>query len=168
MSPDKSKEANQQGVIGQRANQLFALLWIVTGVVILVQSWDLNYVGEYGPGPGFLPLWMGIGITVLGLALLAQLTFSRKEREGVSLPNKHAAWQMFLVMFGFFAFVFFADKIGFLLGIGLMFFFILTAVERKEWKFSLAIAIGMTLLFWAIFELGLELRLPMGFFDLLE
>jgi hypothetical protein len=36
----------------------------------------------------------------------------RKEKEGVSLPNKHAAWQMFLVMFGFFAFVFFAGRLA--------------------------------------------------------
>jgi len=44
----------------------------------------------------------------------------------------------------------------------------LTVVEKKKWKFSLAIAIINALLFWAVFELGFELRLPPGLFALLR
>ncbi len=167
MSEDSLEKVGQWRTRKQRADQVLALLWIVVGIVILIQSRNLEYMAEYGPGPGLVPFWLGVGFILLGLMLLAQVTFSRKEKDVLSLPSKHAAWQMFLVMFGYFGFVFFAEKVGFLLCIGLLFFFLLVVVERRGWKFSLAISIINTLAFWAIFELGLQLRLPPGLLDLL-
>ena len=168
MSAGKSKELHQRGTLEQRVNQVFAFLWVVVGVVVVIQARDLEYVAEYGPGPGFLPHWLGVGFILLGLALLAQVTFSRQEKEALSLPSKHAAWQMFLVMLGFFGFVLLGEKVGFLLCIGLLFLFLLAVVERKGWKASLVISIVNTLAFWAIFEVGLTLRLPAGLLDLLR
>jgi putative tricarboxylic transport membrane protein len=168
MSAGKSKEGNQGVTLEQRINQVLATLWVVVGVVVVIQARDLEYVAEYGPGPGFLPYWLGVGFILLGLTLLAQVTFSRQEKEGLSLPSKHAAWQMFLVMLGFFGFVLLGEKVGFLLCIGLLFLLLLVVVERKGWKVSLAISIINTLAFWAIFELGLTLRLPAGLLDLLR
>ena len=168
MSAEKLKEGNQGAALEQRINQVLAILWVVVGVVVVIQARDLEYVAEYGPGPGFLPYWLGVGFILLGLTLLAQVTFRRQEKEALSLPSKHAAWQMFLVMLGFFGFVLLGEKVGFLLCIGLLFLFLLAVVERKGGKFSLAISIINTLAFWAIFELGLTLRLPAGLLDLLR
>lgn len=165
MSEASSKEGHQPGTRKQRIDQVVALLWMVGGVVVIIQNRGLKYAAEYGPGPGFLPFWLGVGFILLGLVLLAQVTFSRKE-EGLSLPNKHGAWQIFLVMLGFFGFVFLGDKIGFLFCIGLLFLFLLIFVERQGWKFSLAISIISTLAFWAVFEIGLQLRLPPGLLEL--
>ena len=95
--------------------------------------------------------------------------FSRKDKEeDISLPSKYAALQMSLVMVGFFGFVFLGDKIGFLPCIGLMFLFLLAIVERRGWKFSLAVALISTLFFWVVFEVGLNLGLPLGLLDLLR
>ncbi len=168
MSAASTKEVHQSGTVEQRVNQVSALLWVALGVVVIIQTRGLKYMAEYGPGPGFLPFWLGVGVIILGILLLAQVTFSRKEREGLSLPSRYAAWQMLLVMFGFFGFVFLSDKVGFLLCIGLLFMFLLVMVERKGWKFSLLMAIINTLFFWAVFELGLHLRLPAGPLDLLR
>jgi putative tricarboxylic transport membrane protein len=168
MSAVNAKEVHQPNPMGHWGNQVFALLWVVVGIIVLIQTRDLKFMAEYGPGPGFLPFWLGLGAISLGLVLLAQVTFSRKEKEVISLPSKYAAWQMFLVMFGFFMFVILAEKVGFLFCIGLLFLFLLVVVERKGWKFSLAIAIINTLIFWAIFELGLKLQLPAGLLDLLR
>ena len=162
------KKGDQISHRKQRIDQIIALLWLVVGVVVILQMRDLKYMAEYGPGPGFLPLWLGLGFICLGLLLLAQVTFGRREKEDLSLPSKHAAWQMFLVMSGFFGFVFLADKVGFLFCISLLFLFLLIFVEKRGWKFSLVIALSTSLIFWAIFELGLQLRLPLGIFELLR
>ena len=167
MSAGNPKKMHQRYKLEQRVNQIFALLWVAFGGVVLMQSRELAYKGMYGPGPGFLPFWIGVGLIILGLMQLAQFTLSRKEFEIFLLPSKHAAWQMFLVMFGFFGFAFLVEKIGFLFCIGLLFLFLLVFVERRSWKFSLSISIISTLTFWAIFELGLKLQLPKSIFGFL-
>lgn len=168
MSAEKSKEGHQGVPLEQRVNQIFSILWVALGVIVVTQARDLEYAAEYGPGPGFLPYWMGVAFILLGFALLGQVTFRRQEKEALSLPSKHAAWQMFLLMLGFFGFALLGERVGFLLGIGLLFLFLLVVVERKGWKASLTISIINTLAFWAIFELGLTLRLPAGLLELLR
>lgn len=162
MSTDDSTKTDQPDVRKKRIDQALALLWIVAGIVIAAQTRVLKYMGEYGPGPGFLPSWLAGGFILLGVIIFVQATFSRKEIEAITLPNKHSAWQMVLVMLGFFSFVFLAERVGFILCVGLLFLFLLTVVEKKRWKFSLAAALISMLLFWIIFEKGLKLHLPMG------
>ncbi len=166
MSLDNSQEVHQPGNLKKRSNQILALVWLAVAVVIFIGSKDLKYMDDYGPGPGFLPFWLGIGFIVLGFVLLVQVTLSHKETEDVSLPSKHAAWQMFLLMVGFFGFAFICEKVGFMVCVGLLFVFLLVFVERRGWKFSLAISLIFTFAFWAVFELGLQMRLPPGLLSL--
>jgi putative tricarboxylic transport membrane protein len=169
MSAGKFKGAHQHASLGKRINQVFALLWVVMGVLVFMQARNLEYMAEYGPGPGFVPIWLGGVIILLGLVSLAQVTFSPQDvHDALVLPSKHAGSQMFLVMFGFFCFAFFCEQVGFLLCIGLLFLFLLVFVERKGWKFSLAVSAISILAFWAVFELWLTLRLPTGFLGFLQ
>jgi putative tricarboxylic transport membrane protein len=165
MSADEMKEVHPSVTLNKRVNQVFALLWVVIGIIVIISSRELKYFAEYGPGPGFVPFWLGVGYIVLGLVLLAQYIFSRAETEGLVLPGKRATWQMFLVMLGFFVFVYFAEMIGFLIGLGLLYLYLLVVVERKGWWFSLAVSVGNVFFFWVIFEFLLQTRLPIGFLD---
>jgi hypothetical protein len=122
-------------------------------------------MAEYGPGPGFLPSWLAGGFILMGVIIFAQVTYSRKQVEPLALPDNRSARQMFLVMIGYFSFVFLADRIGFILCVGFLFLFLLTAVEKKGWKFSFAAAFTSILLFWIIFEMVLKLHLPMGILE---
>jgi putative tricarboxylic transport membrane protein len=169
MSGDSSKKVDRTSIRQSRVDQVSALLWLIVGIVVLIGSLDLRYRDEYGPGPGFLPFWLGLGLIFLGLMLLARAIFGRKDKEeDISLPSKYATLQMSLVMVGFFGFVFLGDKVGFLPCIGLMFLFLLAVVERRGWKFSLAMSLISALFFWVVFEVGLKLRLPLGLLDLLR
>lgn len=168
MSVNRLEPLDQSATRKRRVDQISALLWLALGIIVIIQSYELDYMAEYGPGPGFLPFWLGVGIIILGVALLARAIFSGKGNDDFSFPTRHAAGQMFLVMVGLFGFVFLAEKVGFLLCIGLLFLFLLIVVERRGWKFSLAIAIISTLTFWIIFELELQLRLPPGLLELLR
>jgi putative tricarboxylic transport membrane protein len=151
-----------------RADQLSALLWMGVGTIVLLQSRELDYMAEYGPGPGFLPFWMGAGIIALGIALLAVATFRNEKSETTELPTRHAAYQLILVCVGIFGLALLASTVGFIICIGLLFFCLLFFVERRGCKFSLIMAIAIPLALWLIFELGLDLRLPQGLFDLFK
>ena len=40
------------------------------GGFVIYEAHSLPYTSESGPGPGFFPLWIGIGIVVCSLAML--------------------------------------------------------------------------------------------------
>ena len=149
-----------------RADQLSALVWIAIGTVVLLQSRELDYLAEYGPGPGFLPFWLGAGVIALGIALLAKATLRSEKSETTKLPTRHAAIQLILVCTGIFGLALLANTIGLIVYIGVLFFCLLFFVERRGWKFALVMAIASPLALWLIFELGLDLRLPAGLLGL--
>lgn len=165
MAVENSEQFEAKVIQKKPIDMVSAIIWLVLGIVVIHESLKLTYMEVYGPGPGFFSLWLGIGVVILSLLLLVKSWLQRKQKDDVELPTKHATKQIFFVMLGFFGFVFLSDKIGFLLCIGLLFFFLLTFVERKGWKFSLIIALVSILFFWSVFELGLEQRLPLGFLE---
>jgi putative tricarboxylic transport membrane protein len=166
--PEKQQEADatRSGPRTYRADQLSALLWMAGGILVLLQSRELDYMAEYGPGPGFLPFWLGVGVIALGFMLLAKATFRSEKSETTELPTRHATYQLILVCAGIFSLALLADTVGFIICIGLLFFCLLFFVERRGWKFSLVMAIASPLALWLVFELGLDLRLPQGLLEL--
>lgn len=152
----------------RRIDQLSALAWLAAGATVVAQVWSLDYLSEFGPGPGFFPFWLGLVVIALGSVLLVKSTVRPADGEELALPSRHAVRQMFLVMAGFFGFAFLAEPVGFLLCIGLLFLFLLVFVERRGWKFSLTISVVSTLAFWAVFDRALQLQLPRGLLGLLD
>ena len=51
----------------KRINQVFAPLWIVVGVVVIIESRNLEYMSAYGPGPGSLPSLVRVADRYAGL-----------------------------------------------------------------------------------------------------
>ena len=49
------------------------------GVFVIYEAHSLPYTSESGPGPGFFPLWIGIGIFVCSMSMLYAY-FSRTDR----------------------------------------------------------------------------------------
>jgi putative tricarboxylic transport membrane protein len=151
-----------------RADQVSAAVWLTVGIVILLQSRELEYMEEYGPGPGFLPYWLGVLFVVLGIVLFAKATFFAENTEVIELPTGRGAYQLLLVIASIVGLALLTEAIGFIICIGLMFFFLLAFVERRGWKFALVMGIGSASVFWIVFEFGLDLRLPPGVLELLK
>lgn len=49
------------------ASVAFLLLGITTTILALR---DLPYTADFSPGPGFLPLWLGIGLTIFAIPVI--------------------------------------------------------------------------------------------------
>ena len=52
------------------AETIAALCVTLLGVITIALARQLPYQAEYGPGPGFLPLWLGATLVVLSVFLL--------------------------------------------------------------------------------------------------
>ena len=58
------------------------------GVAVTRQALRLDYIDEYGPGPGFFPFWIGVAL----LALAAWLVVLSVFRRSGSRTDGQAAW----------------------------------------------------------------------------
>jgi putative tricarboxylic transport membrane protein len=162
-SPAKaSDEPGQPTLAKQRVDQVSGLIWIAVGAFVLYHAWSLTYTDDYGPSAGFFPVWLGAIIVLLGVILLVKSTWLETEVEHLSFFSTHAVFQMGLIMAGLVGFILLIERVGFFLSVGLLFFFLLTAVERRGWKFSLAVAIVAGLALWGLFDVALKLQFPPG------
>ncbi len=157
-----SGESGQPTLARHRVDQISGLVWIVVGAFIAFHSRNLTYMDDYGPSAGFFPLWLGGIIILLGGILLAKSTWFDKEAESLSFCSMHAIFQMCLIMAGLVGFILLIERAGFFLSAGLLFFFLLAAVERRGWGFSLVVGIVAGLAFWGLFDVALKLQFPPG------
>lgn len=55
------------------AELIAAVVSVLIGISVIILSSQLPYMSEYSPGPGFLPLWVGIGVLGCGIVILIQV-----------------------------------------------------------------------------------------------
>jgi putative tricarboxylic transport membrane protein len=133
----------------------------VFGVYIAVASSRLAYVSEHGPGPGFVPLWLGIGLTVLALSLVA-IDLARPAieqiRQSGNWPVARALGGWIAVMGG----IILLPRLGFSLSLALLTIFLVVVLDRRSFWIALGVAFGLALSFYVVFVLALGLPLPSG------
>jgi putative tricarboxylic transport membrane protein len=128
------------------------------GVYIIMQATQWTYSGPEGPGPGFFPIWYGIGIIGLALLLIAQNLFGNAEGEHpnwTGTVRSLAGWLALAIT------VALMQVIGFFLSLALLTFFICFVMYRRRVIVaviaSAAVAAG-----FLIFPLALGVSLPTG------
>jgi putative tricarboxylic transport membrane protein len=53
------------------ANIIAGAAFFLLGVATITLAWlDLPYTADFSPGPGFLPLWLGIGLTIFSVPVI--------------------------------------------------------------------------------------------------
>jgi putative tricarboxylic transport membrane protein len=131
------------------------------GVYLTVASSRLAYVSEHGPGPGFMPLWLGIGLIVLTLSLiaidLARPNLERAHKSG-TWPVARALGGWIAVMVG----IMFLPRLGFSLSLALLTIFLVVVLDRRSFWTALGVGFGLALSFYVVFVLALGLSLPSG------
>jgi putative tricarboxylic transport membrane protein len=132
------------------------------GLYVTIESSRLAYVSEYGPGPGFLPLWLGIGLLILAVCLMV----SHLVRPAAESGGKSAsAVAMGRVLSGWLALmlaVFLLPRIGFSLSLALLTVFLIVALEHRSRWTAIGVGFGLALGFYLIFVFALGLSLPVG------
>ena len=126
------------------------------GAYIVFQASRWEYIGADGPGPGFFPLWYGIAMAALSLALVVSSVRSADaERLDWSGAGRALATWAALV-----ACVALLKVAGFLVCFAALTFFIVAVMYRRPLTVAAAVAAGATAGFYAVFPLALGVRLP--------
>ena len=131
------------------------------GVFIIVEARGWEYLGPDGPGPGFFPLWYGVCMVALSL-LLTATSIARRASVPAKPVNWHEVGRAFAAWAGLAACVGFLKILGFLLAFGLLTFFLVAVMFRRSLGTALAVSVGMSVGFYLLFPLALNVALPVG------
>lgn len=145
----------------KKGDVLAGLCLIGLGIFIIQQARQLDYVNEFGPGPGFLPLWLGIGFIVLApslivMTVLRSMSLAVGERSWKELARALATWGGLMVMTAL------LNWLGFILSFIFLSLFLVLVMDRRPLWTALAVAVGSAFGFYLIFTVALGVSLPVG------
>ena len=146
---------------------------MITGIVLLVLSglviWGADQMppsSSFGPGAGFLPLWLGILLAVLATILFVtawRRQATEKDAQSV-FPGKQALFAIAAVLVGLAVYIFLIETLGYLVDTFLLIVFLMKAVEREKWPLTLIIAVATTAALFITFQILLKITLPSNMF----
>lgn len=76
------------------ADLLGGMVVLLFGLSVVFFSMQLPYTSEYGPGPGLLPLWLGVGLAGCAIAILLKAFKNRDRGEAFFKPRTRVGIQM--------------------------------------------------------------------------
>jgi putative tricarboxylic transport membrane protein len=144
-----------------RSDLISGIFVAAFGLYVTASSSRLDYVSEYGPGPGFLPFWLGIGLFALAVYLAVRNLIGQ-----VREPSKAESWTAVgRVLSGWLALmvaVFLLPWIGFSLTLALLTTFLIIVLERRSRWTGVGVGFGLAIGFYLIFVFALGLSLPVN------
>jgi putative tricarboxylic transport membrane protein len=146
---------------------------LITGFVLLALSgyimWESAQMAQsatFGPGVGFLPLWLGILLAFFSVILIvgAWLRKITDQSEKRVFPSGKALFAVGSVLVGLAVYIILLEVIGFTADTFLFVTYLMAFVERQTWIRTIAVAIGTTGSLYTIFEILLKITLPSNMF----
>lgn len=151
MAGDKLAKAEK---IAALTVSLFALCYLLGGS-------KLQFLEEFGPGPGFFPVLLGITLLALSVAHFLSAKKSVSGGSGDFHPRQLLRPAAVMVALCLSAFV--LEFLGFLITVFLLVFLVLVFLERYRAPVSALLAICISGGFYLLFETWLKVPLPQGF-----
>jgi putative tricarboxylic transport membrane protein len=153
--------------IWRNGEVLSAAALAALGVYIFMEARTWVYYSDDGPGPAFFPVWYGIAMVVLSLALIV-ITVRKEAKAAGGPPKAETDWvglRRALITWAAFAISALLMKwLGFMIAFAMLAFFIITFVFRQPPVMAGVAAVATALGFYLVFPLALSVALPTGVF----
>ena len=121
------------------------------------------YWGPNGPGPAFLPFWLGLVMALLATLLLVGAL--RSQETGADwLPSGEGLRRLVLVVGVTVAFVALLNVIGMVVGTLLFLIVLMRFLDRCAWTLTLVVALATAGFIYLVFARWLRVPLPVGVF----
>jgi putative tricarboxylic transport membrane protein len=143
-----------------KGNLIAAAALAAFGIYVISRAIKLPYVADVGPGPGFFPLWLGIGLVVFAAVLM----YGSCRSSAHETASESQSWKLIARSLGGWLAVMVAiallGKIGFGLSFIILTIFLVVALERRPVWLAVGVAVGLAVVFHAIFVVALDVSLP--------
>ena len=144
-------------------NLIAGIFWLCLGILFSLWATSYNIGSITQPGPGFLPLILGILIAVFALIILAQgwkADPAKEKAVSFSLPAgwKKIAYVILVLLFTAFAF----EKVGYLITVFLLIALLMLGKGLRSLRKAILTALLTALGVYLVFILLLEQPFPRG------
>jgi putative tricarboxylic transport membrane protein len=142
------------------ANIAAGMVFFLLGVATTTLAWlDLPYTADFSPGPGFLPLWLGIGLTVCSIPVMIA-EFMSKDASGKLLrPETVKCVKVFILIVTVFLLL---PVFGFSAGLALITAGGMRLMGKHGWGSCATTAIVTAVCIHYLFGQWLSIPLPQG------
>ena len=120
-----------------------------------------DYWGPNGPGPAFLPFWLGLAMAVLATALLIG-AIRAADAGDAWLPRGEGLRRLLLVLGSTTALVLLLDVLGMVVATLLFLLVLFRGIDRQPWPLSVAVAVAIAGLNFLVFTYWLRVPMPVG------
>lgn len=119
------------------------------------------YWGENGPGPAFLPFWVGLVLALLATMLLVGAVRSR-DAGAPWLPDRTGVLRIGLVLGATIAYVALLGVLGMTLATVLFLVVLVRWPDRQPWPVAISVAVAVAAANYLVFVRWLHVPLPEG------
>jgi hypothetical protein len=119
----------------------------------------LPYTGEFGPGPGFLPLWLGITLMVCAIPIIITDLRNRVRSERLFQPE---TWKCLKVLILIVIVFLVLPVLGFSAGLALITGAGMRLMGKHRWLSCVVVVIGTAVCIHYLFGQWLSIPLPKG------
>jgi hypothetical protein len=135
-----------------------AVLLLGIGTIIAALT-TVPYGGEFGPGPGFLPLWLGVVLSVSAIPVIVASWRSREHAARLFRPETVQAVKVLAMIVAVFLIL---PLLGFSLGLALITGGGMRILGRHRWLACGATVVGTAIAIHYVFGQWLTIPLPTG------
>jgi len=146
-----------------RGEVLLVLLFILIGLLVIVESYRLDIGRIEKPGAGMMPLSLGGIMVLISLRVLLGFMSRKREREGVREKNMWAGvnfWRMGLVMLSLAGYGIVLERIGFSLATACSLFVLFKFVGSEGWRRALILTCLTVVFAYLLFVTLLRMEMP--------
>ena len=144
------------------ADRVTAALLLAFAVAFSVGALkQYQWWGSGGPGPAFMPFWLGLVMALLALRCCCS-SLKQKDPGAAWLPRGEGLRDMLVVLAATVAFVALLKVTGMIIGTALYLAFLVRYLGRHRWWVTLAVALAAAGFNWLVFVHWLRVPMPEG------
>jgi len=150
----------------KKAEMITGILLLALSGFVIWQASEMPPSATFGPGAGFLPLWLGILLAVLATILFATAWRRQPTKEDSKpvFPGKQALFTISLVLVGLAVYIELIEVLGYIADTFLFVVYLVKIVEREKWPLSLILAVCTSAGLFIVFQVLLKITLPSNMF----
>jgi len=149
-------------MVRDNGNLIAAACLAAFGIYVILAAGRLAYTSEVGPGPGFFPFWIGIGLVVFAVALILTNLASTRRAAIKTSASWTAAGRALAGWFGLALTIVLFGWLGFAVSFVLLTIFFIAVLDRRPLLMATGIGVAMALAFHVLFVIALNVSLPAG------